>query len=270
MYRRSLKSSARAFTLIEVLVVVAIIALLVSVLLPALANARQAARRTMCLTNIRSLETAHWLYMTANNGWMIRVGLMHGDHDDTPEVAWINTLQRCYKDRLVIHSPVDNSPYWPVKDGGQGLPVPGKQGYPFRRTSYGINNFLDIEKAPEVDGRHLTWPRVELVKNPGGIVHFLFMVEQCDPANPYYDDTECFAASDHPHIEEWSTETDPPKKAATQLEIQAHGGPRWSPKSISNYGFLDGHAESLRFDNVYKDASHSRFDPGLFSNRQSQ
>ena len=53
----------RAFTLIEVLVVVAIIALLVSILLPSLANAREQARVAVCLSNLRQLSNASNAYM---------------------------------------------------------------------------------------------------------------------------------------------------------------------------------------------------------------
>ena len=253
----------RGFTLIEVLVVTAIIALLLAILLPSLTKARQSAKRTMCLNNIKGMETAHWLYMTANNGYLIRVGLMHGEHADKPEVAWLKTLQKIYKDRLAVRSPVDQSPHWPTSEGGEGVPVEGKQGYPFRQTSYGVNNFLDVEKVPDLTGRHVTWERIEKIPNPSSVVHFLYMVERCDPRNPYYDATECFAASDHPHVEEWGDVSDSPVKAATQLEIQAHGGPQWSWDSVSNYGFLDGHAESLQFQKVYRNMEHNKFDPGL-------
>lgn len=47
----------RAFTLIELLVVVAIIALLIAILLPALAKARETARRGVCSSNLKQIAT---------------------------------------------------------------------------------------------------------------------------------------------------------------------------------------------------------------------
>jgi prepilin-type N-terminal cleavage/methylation domain-containing protein/prepilin-type processing-associated H-X9-DG protein len=52
----------RAFTLVELLVVIGIIALLIGILLPAHSRARESANRTACLANIRSLNQALSLY----------------------------------------------------------------------------------------------------------------------------------------------------------------------------------------------------------------
>ena len=59
---------SRSFTLIELLVVVAIIAVLVAILLPALTEARRSAQRTVCLSQLHNLGSAHVLYADDNDG----------------------------------------------------------------------------------------------------------------------------------------------------------------------------------------------------------
>lgn len=60
----------RAFTLIEVLVVVAIIALLIAILLPSLAKAREQGRSAQCLSNQRQIGLAINMYTTANKSYL--------------------------------------------------------------------------------------------------------------------------------------------------------------------------------------------------------
>jgi len=61
----------RAFTLIELLVVVAIIALLISILLPSLARAREQAKKTVCLSNLKNIGTSTAAYAEDDDRNMI-------------------------------------------------------------------------------------------------------------------------------------------------------------------------------------------------------
>jgi prepilin-type N-terminal cleavage/methylation domain-containing protein len=62
-----MKSVKRGFTLIELLVVIAIIAILAAILFPVFAQAKEAAKRTSCLSNSNQLGKAMLMYMGDND-----------------------------------------------------------------------------------------------------------------------------------------------------------------------------------------------------------
>lgn len=59
------------FTLIELLVVIAIIAILAAMLLPALAKAKEASRKSKCLNNLHQLAVGWWMYSGDNKDYMV-------------------------------------------------------------------------------------------------------------------------------------------------------------------------------------------------------
>src|SRR5678816_1049300 len=92
-------SNVRAFTLVELLVVIAVIGLLASLVLPALSRAKEQARNAKCMSNLHQIITAMMVYVDDNhvypaleqrsetkhiNSWYDVLGL--GKWNDNPSV----------------------------------------------------------------------------------------------------------------------------------------------------------------------------------------
>jgi prepilin-type N-terminal cleavage/methylation domain-containing protein len=82
----------KAFTLIEMLVVVAIIALLIAILLPSLSKARELARQTICGTNMKEIGTTFYIYQSDNLDEFPTVAHDTPPDQTTPEIEYIGNM----------------------------------------------------------------------------------------------------------------------------------------------------------------------------------
>jgi len=131
----------RAFTLIELLVVIAIIAILAAILFPVFAQAREAARKASCQSNLKQIGTA-WVMYTQDyderapiNTW--NLGTFPGD---PPGGGFMNQImfvriQPYVKNFQVYKCPSDANP-WDDTDF-MGLPSPSSPGATRMLGSYG-------------------------------------------------------------------------------------------------------------------------------------
>ena len=86
-------AARKAFTLVELLVVIAIIALLLALLMPALERAREQGKRVVCLNNLRQLMLAWIMYCDENDGKIVRGDAEEYNYPARPwhqnELAWV-------------------------------------------------------------------------------------------------------------------------------------------------------------------------------------
>jgi len=174
---------ARAFTLIEVLVVTAVIAVLTGVLLPALGGAREAARTAACLSNQRQLGAAWLLYAGDYQDRAMPLAYWSAaDIGTGPQVFWWGTHGSA-------SSPVRPeagfiAPYLDARLGRRSVfECPSQAWGTYRAqggsreptSTYGYNGYyLSPAKTPgwgeSIGGR--PWRRVFEIRDPGALMVF--------------------------------------------------------------------------------------------------
>src|ERR1051326_3892866 len=117
----------RGFTLIELLVVIAIVAILGAILFPVFAQAREAARKSKCLSSCRQIGMAFMQYAQDNDECLPL------STDSGRDLSWVNTLQPYLTSRPILRCPDDPSTNWDTPLAGQTAT---------RLTSYFLNDWL--------------------------------------------------------------------------------------------------------------------------------
>src|SRR3569833_3782856 len=92
------------FTLIELLVVIAIIAILAAILFPVFAQAREKARQTACMSNLRQVGLAIQQYAQDYDESYVHTEL-GGDVDEDHEYYWGDMLQPYLKSWALLTCP---------------------------------------------------------------------------------------------------------------------------------------------------------------------
>jgi prepilin-type N-terminal cleavage/methylation domain-containing protein/prepilin-type processing-associated H-X9-DG protein len=209
----------RAFTLVELLVVISIIAILLGVLLPALNKARQAAKTVVCSNQMKQIGTGVLMYAMDNDQYLPRsshsaavVGMLRWGPALMPylckckyngdDPAWekiFATLYRCPADRRHNLS-------W----------------------SYGKNVWFELSASEtgSIVGRKMgpIYWRLTQVPHPVATVQFGETTEN--------------AMADHVMAQFWLMGGQP------EIDMYRHG-------KKSNYIFLDGHVKTLAFSQTF-------------------
>jgi prepilin-type N-terminal cleavage/methylation domain-containing protein/prepilin-type processing-associated H-X9-DG protein len=127
----------RGFTLIELLVVIAIIAILASILFPVFAKAREAARKTACLSNMKQISTAVMMYsQDYDELFPFRGG------NAAPFYSWRQITQPYVKNAQLFACP-SNTDNNKVADAGDSF-------FPAIPRSYAMNDRLSAQSQAVV------------------------------------------------------------------------------------------------------------------------
>lgn len=115
---RGPRRAARAFTLVELIVVVTIIAILVGLTLPALSGTRETSRRLKCLTNLKGMGVGLAAYMNDSKELLPRVRPLHAAGGNTNDPSLLDVMVVYLSIPAPVHSdPNDpNSPWINVSE----------------------------------------------------------------------------------------------------------------------------------------------------------
>jgi len=107
------------FTLVELLVVLAIIVLLASILLPAVSKAREESKRIVCLANVRQLTAAWLAYAADNRGHFCNAETQGAPPDNDPN-KWFFVSAQFYNTFHLAGYPNAANRFWSWIAGGSG------------------------------------------------------------------------------------------------------------------------------------------------------
>ncbi len=233
------------FTLVELLVVVAVIALLVGISLPAIGKARSSGRSIACLSQNRSIAVAMTVYANedADNffptarmpgmamggnpaapiqmSWLYLLAPYLGVEPTLPDDPTTEAVQEFVESMQVCRCPADHSQNW------SSMMMP-------RLTSYGINAYLTPNHPPHWGVKPFQ------IRSPSECVLCAELAEEMamDHFMPMYWGEPPAVENAMIQSRQWDAATQLPRT----IQHSRHAGER------ANYVFADGHAAAHTFD----------------------
>ena len=214
------KRTKRGFTLIELLVVIAIIALLVSILMPALAKAREMARRAVCLVNLRGLMTTYIMYCDDNEGKMPNSWARGVGQAGTYPYSWVYCPDPAEPDRLVQEEAIKQGVLFPYIETVDFYHCPTAK--PEELVTYSIVITMAGDEHECVTDEYINH-KIGKIQSPAS--RFVFVDEGKWPGSPW---------------------------GLHRPDCSAHPGYWWDQPTIrhsdgTTWGFADGHAEYYKW-----------------------
>ncbi|MEN6545721.1 MAG: DUF1559 domain-containing protein [Armatimonadia bacterium] len=218
-------SSKRGFTLIELLVVIAIIAILAAILFPVFAKAREKARQSSCLSNLKQLSLACLSYAQ--------------DYDERLPQAYISTTTPRYSFIQFLEPYVKNSQVFdcPSANVKSTIIYNGTRSYPFNMLLWTVS--LGSIASPS-----------ETVMMADGTVNtYTGAWSLFRPSNGRRLDKE-----DGSEYSVWGGTTPVNTQAWTQFNFCVRHN------DMGNVNFVDGHAKAMNYQTLYANGANTWFD----------
>ena len=230
--------SARAFSLVELLVVVSIIAVLASLLLPAIGLVREQAKSTKCRSNLRQIGVGCQAYASDHDGVLPLTRAPWGVLPGRTSCIWSDLLEPYTSDSQ------------PLTDGNRNISVlKGCPSFVFdgsvansARTGYGMNP--ELRRAGNVNGNLTSW----WADVPGTKTHVSFPLGQIPQSanRPLVGDSAVWflrsatGGEGFPADSSYNTVVTPGQTP--------YSGDPWRHRKTSSYVFCDFHVDSLPHD----------------------
>lgn len=233
----------RAFTLVELIVVISVIGLLMAILLPSLGRARGQANSMACMSNLRQIGFAVHLYIGDYDGYLPPAyepdSLTHwwgqklaDGIDHTKGFVW-PYIQSELKKESVYECPAQRYGSYILQAKPPGEPDDPK----WITSTYGYNGYyLSPEKTAWPNISHRPWQKITTVKEPDKVIAFAdTMLDWADTGgSPILSN---MALLDPPYLYKGTT-----------WEKNLHPTTCFRHSDRANVVFVDGHCESMNLE----------------------